>query len=121
MGAKQLREKVLGKSKTFIDTHIKIQGSMWDKKRKLDDKAIKKIRKMRDKGITLHTIAEKLNVSVFIVHYHTSAKCREKHLKSRNGIHYGNTVNYTIANRIDRKKGLIEMGKVDNQLKEILC
>lgn len=121
MKAKQLRKEMLSKSDTFINTHIKIQGSVFDKKRKLTDRDIQEILKMRKKGMSLDRIAKKFNVSVFIIHYHTSEVCRAKHLLSRNGIHYGKTVNYTLENRIARKKKLVKTGKVDKQLEEVLC
>lgn len=121
MRIKQLREKVLSRSDCFINANIKIQGSVFDKKRKLSDKDIKTVKRMRKKGVTLYEIAKKFNVSAFIIHYHTSKQCREKHLKSRNGIHYGTMVIYTLENRVERKRNLISSGLVDDQVRRIKC
>ena len=121
MRIKQLREKVLSKPDCFINANIKIQGSVFDKKRKLSDKDIKTIKRMRKKGISLYKIAKEFNVSTFIIYYHTNKQCREKHLKSRNGIHYGTTVNYTLENRVERKRDLISSGLVDDQVRRIKC
>lgn len=113
------RRSMLDKTNTEIDSVIRIQGTMYDKKRKISDRDLKMMRLMYKKGVSQKQIAMRFGVSCFTTSYYLNETTRDKHMKSRNGIHTGNTVNFTRKDRIERKKAMIILGHADDQIRRI--
>lgn len=94
-----------------LDNKVKIQGTIYDRKRKISDKLIKKMNKMV-KTKTCVEIAKELGVRSRDVRYHTDPIYRYCYLKNLSGKHTGKD-KVTDLNRIAYKRQLILNNKIE--------
>ena len=94
-----------------VDQLVKIQGTQFDRKRKLTDKDIKSIKKLLSKGIGIEHIAEMFDVTVHTIKYNTDPDYRLHSINIRSGKHYGQTVMDTL-NRAAYKRSLVLKRKI---------
>ena len=94
-----------------LDRKIKIQGTKYDRKRKVSDATIKKMQKLFNSGKTVAEIANKLGLHNHTVRYNVDPEWRAMYNATRNGAHTGKD-KITVANRIAYKRQLVAAGKV---------
>lgn len=104
------RKDVLKMTDAQIDKVVKIQGTKFDRKRKISDRTIASMKRMAGKGISVKEIAKKLDISPFMIKYHTDDTFRAKYNFFRSGKHTGvDTI--TPADRAQYKRDLVESRK----------
>lgn len=94
-----------------LDKAVKIQGTEYDRKRKVTSPAIKKMKSMLKKGKTYQQVAEALGFSKTAVRYNTDPEYRRYHLAGCTGKHTGKD-KVSTKNRIQYKRQLVAEGKV---------
>ena len=95
-----------------LDAAVKIQGTQFDRKKKITPAVLKKMTSMREKDIPIVDIAKKLNLNYCTVRYNVDPEYRAKFNATRSGAHTGKT-NITIKDRIANKRALVAAGKVN--------
>lgn len=106
------RKDVLAMDYLTLDKTVKIQGTRFDRKRKVSNSDIVRMKKLRARGDTLQSIAEKVGCCKMTVKYHTNPEWRENYNKTRNGKHYGNKVTYSVSDRSAYKRDLVATRKI---------
>ena len=103
--------EILSMMDADLDKKVKIQGTPYDRKRRVSDATIKKMVKMFGNGKTVSEIASKLGLCYHTVHYNVDPVWRAKYNATRNGAHTGKD-KITVSNRIAYKRMLVAAGKV---------
>ena len=93
-----------------LDNAVKIQGTKYDRKRKISDDIIKKMKTMSKKK-TPEEIADKLEMRLRDVLYHTNEEFRKNYISKLSGKHTGKD-KITKSNRVAYKRALVAAGKV---------
>ena len=93
-----------------LDNTVKIQGTKYDRKRKLTDATIKKILNMGKKS-TYQEIARKLGLNPTTVRYNLDPEWKAAFNLKRSGKHTGKD-HITKLNRVAYKRSLVAAGKV---------
>ncbi len=88
-----------------LDKKMKIQGTKYDRKRKVTPKIVKKMLKMRKKGIDYAQIAEKFGVSQYTVKYNLDPDFRSNEI-IRNSLK-SKTHKNNLNNRPEYKRNII--------------
>lgn len=91
-----------------LDKAVKIQGTEYDRKRKISDETIKKMKSLL-KNNSVSEVAKKLGVSSRDVKYHTDPEFRKSLLQSQSKRHTGKN-RYSIENRVAYKRSLVAQG-----------
>lgn len=94
-----------------LDKKVKIQGTEYDRKRKIPNSTIKKMLGMAKKQKSVAEIASKLGLNYTAVKYHVDAEFRKLYNATRNGKHTGKD-HITVQNRIAYKRELVAAGKI---------
>lgn len=94
-----------------LDDAVKIQGTPYDRKRKISTETIKKMNKLSKAGKTISEIANKLGVSYIGVRYNIDPVWRATYNKTRSGAHTGKD-HITVKNRVAYKRTLVAEGKL---------
>lgn len=106
------RKAILNLDDLLLDKKVKIQGTQYDRKRRLNDKDLKKIQKLLTKrGFTLDEVAALYNVDKRTIRYHLDEDYRRIRIEQSTGKHTGIDV-YTFANRVEYKRYLIQKRKI---------
>lgn len=100
-----IRIDISGMTDREVDRIIKIQGTDYDRKRKVTSDILNEIIIMKNNGNNIHQIAKKLGLTDNAVKYNLDPEYRRKRL-NKGGKHTGKT-NMNSKNRIDYKKELI--------------
>ena len=108
---KQARAIVLKYDDEKLDSIVKIQGTQYDRKRKLTDSQVNEIKGKLSKNIPIEALAKEYNVSEWIIKYNTNPDFREHQLKIRTGDHTG-VDTMTFENRVAYKRSLIKDKKI---------
>ena len=93
-----------------LDRKVKIQGTMYDRKRKITDKTIKKMQRMA-KNKSAAEIAKELGLNYITVRYNVDPEFKKQYNAKRNGKHTGKT-HITDNDRIAYKRSLVAKGKL---------
>lgn len=94
-----------------LDRAVKIQGTMYDRKRKISDSVIRKMTKMLKAGKTASYVAGLFGCSSTTVKYNTDPVYRELHKSRCSGAHTGKN-HVSKLNRVAYKRQLVAAGKV---------
>jgi predicted transcriptional regulator len=94
-----------------LDKVVKIQGTTYDRKRRISEFTLKQMLKMSGAGKTIAEIANKLDINPQMVLYHIDPIWRASYNANRSGKHYGKD-RITIKNRVAYKRSLVAAGKV---------
>lgn len=96
-----------------LDKAVKIQGTEYDRKRKVKDVDIRKMSKMYNegKGKSIAEISRKMGLAINTVRYNVDPIYRAQHLAKCSGKHTGKDT-VTPSNRIAYKRKLVAAGKV---------
>lgn len=108
---KKVRQEILKMDDITLDSKVTIQGTQFDRKRKLNDKQLDQIQDRLSKNIPIETIAKEFNVSEWVIKYNTDLKFREHQLQLRSGKHTG-VDTMTFENRVNYKRNLIKDKKI---------
>ena len=108
---KQARVTILKYDDEKLDSTVKIQGTQYDRKRKLTDAQLKEIKEKLSKNIPIEALAEEYDVSEWVIKYNTNPDFREHQLKIRTGKHTG-VDTMTFENRVAYKRSLIKDKKI---------
>lgn len=106
---KYSRKEIMSLSNSAIDAKVKIQGTKFDRKRKLSDSTIETMNNMVNRGKKVSEIAEKYNIDTRTVKYWTDPEYRAYKLATASGKHTGKT-NITPSMRADYKRALVKVG-----------
>lgn len=105
------RRDILKLDDLTLDQKVKIQGTQFDRKRKLKDKDWKKIKRLLSRGFTYEQVASKFNCSIQTLRYNLEEDYREMKLLSMSGKHTGIDV-HTFEDRVLYKRTLIKKRKI---------
>ena len=94
-----------------LDKVVKIQGTKYDRKRKVSPELGAQMSKLLRRGKTDIELAEKFNVSLWSVRYNTDPEFRARQIAMRSGKHTGKD-HITIKNRVAYKRTLVAEGKL---------
>ena len=93
-----------------LDEVVKIQGTPYDRKRKLSEALLKKIKKLA-KNSTYCKIAKELGLAPSTVRYHIDPVWKAHYNATRDGRHCGKD-KITVKNRVEYKRSLVAAGKI---------
>ena len=93
-----------------LDSAVKIQGTMYDRKRKIPESIIKKMKTM-SKRKNADEIAKKLNMRLRDVMYHIDPEFRKNYISKLSGKHTGKD-HITVKDRVAYKRELVAAGKI---------
>lgn len=105
------KKDILKLTDAELDAKVKIQGTKYDRKRKISDRTISRMKRMSKRGKTPIQIAEKLGISVMGVKYNLDPEFKKLHNQKRSGAHTG-TDHITPEDRIAYKRSLVSKGKI---------
>ena len=108
---KMSRIEVLSMTDDKLDQAVKIQGTRWDRKRKLSESTIKQMSKLSRAGKSAYEIATKLGLNYSTVRYNVDPIWRASYNATRDGRHTGKN-HVTVKNRVAYKRSLVAAGKV---------
>ena len=94
-----------------LDKAVKIQGTKYDRKRKLSDATIAKAKKLFSKGELVSDIARKLGVNYSSIRYQIDSDYRTAYNMRRSGAHTGKD-HISKLDRIAYKRQLVAAGRV---------
>ena len=94
-----------------LDKAVKIQGTKYDRKRKLSESTLTKMKKMSNKGNTVSEIAKKLCLNYGTVRYNVDPIYKSEYNAKRDGKHTGKD-KISIVNRVAYKRSLVAAGKL---------
>lgn len=100
------KKKIEEMSDIEVDKAVKIQSTEYDRKRKLTDEAIKRLRLLYKEGYTIVCLAEMFNTNYLTVKYNVDDEFKATYNANRSGAHTGIT-NYDFNNRVMYKKDLV--------------
>lgn len=105
-----IRKKVAKMDDLQVDRTVRIQGTEFDRKRKLTDKQVSEMRKLFEEGFSIKQLASMFKVSRCAVRYNIDDEFRDSMI-ARNGKHTGET-HMDFANRVEYKRGLVSSKKL---------
>lgn len=105
------RKQVLALDDLYLDKVVKIQGTKFDRKRKVSDSTIKKIKRLYDKGMSVTEICEKYSMNWLTVKYNVDPEYKKVYNERRDGKHTG-VDSISKAERIQYKRDLIKRRKI---------
>lgn len=94
-----------------LDKKVKIQGTQYDRKRKVTDKTIAKMKSLSSNGKSVSEIASKLGLNYTTVKYNVDPMFKAAYNATRNGAHTGKD-KISMKNRIAYKRELVATGKL---------
>lgn len=103
--------QILAMTDDLVDKKVKIQGTKYDRKRKISDATIRKMKSMIARNYTVSQVAAALGVAYQSVKYHTDPVWRATYNANRDGSHTGKD-HISIRNRVAYKRTLIAEGKL---------
>ena len=110
------RLSILQLSDKDVDNAIKISGTQYDRRRKLNDKQLAKARKLFNRGYSLEYIASRFGVRTCTIRYHVDDEYRRYRMEHAN---YGRStacsaIEYQekLKERADYKRKLVARGRV---------
>ena len=105
------RIEILTLDDNSLDKKVKIQGTQYDRKRKISDAIISKAKKMWKKNKSISEIARKLDLNYMTVRYNVDQEFRNAYNEKRDGKHTGKD-HITKLNRVTYKRQLVAAGKI---------
>ena len=103
--------ELLSMTDDALDATVKIQGTPYDRKRKLSATQLKEMAKMSKKGKTVSQIANKLGLNYTAVRYNVDPVFKKEYNAKRDGRHTGKD-HITIKDRVAYKRTLVAAGSV---------
>ena len=110
---KKLRVELLKLDDEVLDQKVKIQGTEFDRKRKLTQKELSSMQNDIMNGLSVKAAAIKYNVSEWIVRYNTDSAFRDHQLKLREGKSKTHEQTMDFSDRVAYKRQLIQKKKIN--------
>ena len=98
------KKEVLALSNSELDKVVKIQGTKFDRKRKVSDRTISEIQRLFRCGKSMYSISKEMGVSVTTVQYYTDPVFR--FLRNHTGGSHAHGV-MDASNRAEYKRSLV--------------
>lgn len=108
---KMSKLEVLTLTDDKVDQVVKIQGTKYDRKRKISPDTIKKMNRMASQGKSVAEICKKFNLNYVSVRYNIDPIWRATYNATRSGKHTG-TDRITMKDRVAYKRTLVAEGKL---------
>ena len=105
------RSEILKMSEKEIDKNVKIRGTRSDRKRKVSNATITRMKKMFEKGKSISEIAETVGLSTTTVRYNVDSEWRAHYNATRSGKHSGK-INITPEERAKYKRDIVASRKM---------
>lgn len=105
------RSEILKMDDNKLDKVIKIQGTRFDRKRKVSNSTINRMRNMYAKGKSISEISAVVGVPYKTVKYNVDDEWRTTYNATRSGKHTG-TTNITKEDRILYKRSIVDTRKM---------
>ena len=105
------RKIVLNYDDNMLDEKVKIQGTIFDRKRKYDDKTINSLKRDFNNGMSVSEIASKYNMNYTTVRYNVDPTFKKNYNEKRDGKHTGVDV-YDFSDRVNYKRYLVSKKKI---------
>ena len=109
---KKARKVVLNYDDETLDIKVKIQGTSFDRKRKLTDKQVKKLIKDISDGMSIEEVALKYRVSEWVVKYNSNPDFKKHQLDLRKGKSKAHDNYMDFEDRVNYKRLLIKEKKI---------
>ena len=103
-----IKKKLLELSDIELDRAIRIQGTDFDRKRKLTQSSIRQMHRMYEEGVSLTQLSDMFGVTVMTVKYNVDDTWRNNFNKIRSGKHTGVTA-MNFKDRVNYKRKLINV------------
>lgn len=110
---KKARKTILTYDNETLDSIVKIQGTQYDRKRKLTERQVAEIVDEMGKGIPVEALAQKYNVSEWIIKYNTDPSFRAHQLKLREKKSKAHINVMDFEDRVAYKRNLISNKKIE--------
>ena len=110
---KKLRTELLNLDDEILDQKVKIQGTEFDRKRKLNQKELLSMQNDIMNGLSVKEASIKYNVSEWIVRYNTDSSFRAHQLKLREGKSKTHPQEMDFEDRVAYKRALIQKKKIN--------
>lgn len=94
-----------------LDKMVKIQGTEFDRKRKVSSAEVKKMKKLWGKGKSFGAIAKEIGYNYTTVRYNIDDAWRAQYIAKQSGKHTGKD-NITTKNRVAYKRRLVAYGQL---------
>lgn len=108
---KKSRVEILTMTDPQLDKAVKIQGTPYDRKRRVSEVDLKAAKAMYSKGKTVEYIATKLCLNPLTVRYNVDKEWRAQYNANRSGAHTGKD-HITKNNRVAYKRKLVAEGVI---------
>lgn len=105
------RSEILKMKDSDVDKNVKIQGTRFDRKRKVSNYTLYRMKQMFEKGMKISEIANKLGLTYLLVRYNVDEEWKKEYNLKRSGKHTGNT-NITREDRINYKRDIVNTRKM---------
>lgn len=110
---KKARKTILTYDNGTLDSIVKIQGTQYDRKRKLTERQVAEIVDELGEGIPVEALAQKYNVSEWIIRYNTDPAFRAHQLKLREKKSKAHINVMDFEDRVAYKRNLIKSKKIE--------
>ena len=107
------RSTILKYDDLQLDQVVKIQGTQYDRKRKLTERQVAEIVDELGEGIPVEALAQKYNVSEWIIKYNTDPAFRAHQLKLREKKSKAHINAMDFEDRVAYKRNLISSKKIE--------
>lgn len=109
------RKEVLKLTPIELDKKVKIQGTQYDRKRKLTNRQIKKIKRALAKGVSEKKLAKKYKVDPRTIRYNSNLEYKF-YIQTYQALNFGDHTGedkYTIYDRSLYKRHLVSRRKIN--------
>ena len=103
--------EILKMTDEAVDKKVKIQGTEFDRKRKISKATLRKMLSLKSKNKTVAEIARQLGLCYHTVRYNIDPEFRKIYNATRDGRHTGKN-HITVKNRVAYKRELVAAGKI---------
>ena len=110
---KRARKTILTYDNETLDSIVKIQGTQYDRKRKLTERQVAEIIDELSKGIPVEALAQKYGVSEWVIKYNTNLNFRAHQLKLREKKSKAHVNKLDFEDRVAYKRNLISSKKIE--------
>lgn len=110
------RKEILALDDVSLDRAVKIQGTQYDRKRKLNDKQVAKASKMlNNKNMTAEEVAEYFGIDKRTVRYYFDEEYRKTRIEQCTGVHVRRSAeadNEAFLDRVAYKRKLVARNRL---------
>lgn len=109
---KNARKVVLNYDDETLDIKVKIQGTSFDRKRKLNSKQMEKLQFDFSEGMSVKDLSLKYGVSEWVVKYNTMPEFKAHQIELRKGKSKAHKNTMDFEDRVNYKRSLVKGKKI---------